>query len=84
MHTKMLEIPEDILESAHMSVHDMGVELAISLYAQRRLALGKARELAQLSLWEFRQLLAARQIPPHYDESDLSSDIATLQKLGQL
>lgn len=84
MQTTTLEIPQDVLESAQMSINDMRVELAIALYAQRRLSLGKARELAQLSLWEFRQLLAARQIPPHYDESDFSSDIETLKKLGQL
>jgi len=30
-------------------------ELALALYAQRRLSLGKGRKLAGLSLWEFRQ-----------------------------
>lgn len=81
---QQLEIPEDILEAAGMSIHDMQVELAISLYAQGRLSFGKARELANLSLWEFRQLLAARHIPPQYDENDLHSDVATLKELGQL
>jgi predicted HTH domain antitoxin len=37
-----------------------------------------------MSLWEFRQLLAARHISPHYDESDLDQDVATLQEMGRL
>ncbi|HKZ83570.1 MAG TPA: UPF0175 family protein [Anaerolineae bacterium] len=54
------------------------------LYAQQRLSIGKARELADMSLWEFRQLLSARRISPHYDETELAEDIASLKKLGRL
>jgi predicted HTH domain antitoxin len=79
-----LEISQDILDSARLTIQDLQVELAVSLYAQRRLSLGKARELAQMSLWEFRQLLAFRRISPHYDEQDLQEDVATLQELGRL
>jgi predicted HTH domain antitoxin len=80
----VLEIPRDVLDSARLSVADLKIELAVSLYAQRRLSVGKARELAGLSLWEFRQLLAARHIPVHYDETDLNDDVATLKELGRL
>ena len=55
--------------------------MAVYLYAQRRLAIGKARELAGMSLWEFRQVLASRHIPPHYDEANLREDLATLREL---
>jgi predicted HTH domain antitoxin len=79
----VLEIPRDVLDSARLSVADLKIELAVSLYAQRRLAVGKARELAGLSLWEFRQLLAARRIPVHYDEADLNDDVTTLRELGR-
>ena len=54
------------------------------LYATGRLSIGKARELAELSLWQFRQILAARQIPVHYDTTDLDDDLATLRELGRL
>ncbi|HET7088701.1 MAG TPA: UPF0175 family protein [Anaerolineae bacterium] len=80
----VLEIPQDVLDSARLSIGDIKVELAVSLYAQQRLSIGKARELADMSLWEFRQLLAARRISPHYDEIELAEDIATLKKLGRL
>ena len=79
-----LHIPQDVLDSARMNLHDLKVELAVSLYAQGRLGIGKARELADMSLWTFRQLLAFRRIPPHYDETDLHEDVATLKELGRL
>lgn len=80
--TTPLEIPDDILDSARLTVPELKIELAITLYAQGRLSIGKARELAGLSLWQFRQLLASRQIPPHYEREDLMDDIATLDKLN--
>ena len=81
---RVLEIPADVLDSARMTVEEAKLELAISLYAQRRLSLGKARELAGLSLWEFRQILASRWIPPQYDVEDLDQDVETLRRLGRL
>ncbi len=60
------------------------MELALHLYAQNRLSIGKARQLAGLSLWEFRQLLGSRQIPPHYEEADFEEDVTTLRELGRL
>ena len=81
---RSIEIAEDILDSARLTIEEMKIELALSLYAQKRLSLGKARELAGMSLWEFRQLLAARRISPHYDENDLAEDVATLRAAGRL
>ena len=79
-----LEIPQDILDSARLTIPELKVEMAVYLYAQGRLSIGKARELADMSLWEFRQLLASRRIPPHYDVTDLDEDVATLRTLGRL
>jgi predicted HTH domain antitoxin len=80
----ILEVPQEILDSARLTIPELKVEIAIYLYTQRRLSIGKARELANMSLWEFRQLLASRRISPHYDETDLQEDIATLRDLGRL
>lgn len=79
-----LEVPQEILDSARLTMPELKVEIAIHLYAQRRLSIGKARELADMSLWEFRQLLASRRIPPHYDVDDLKDDVATLRNLNRL
>jgi predicted HTH domain antitoxin len=50
--------------------------LAISLYAQQILGLGKAAELAGLARWELNQALAKRGVPMHYSESELAEDLA--------
>ena len=82
--TTTFDIPQDILESARLTASELKIEVAIYLYSSGRLSIGKARELANMSLWQFRQLLASRQIPPHFNESDLNSDIDTLKELGRL
>jgi len=79
-----LQIPQDILESARLTIDQLKQELAILLYAQHRLSVGKARELAGLTLWEFRQLLAIRDIPVHYEVEDFTEELATLRELGRI
>lgn len=79
--TASLEIPQDVLDSARLSIDELRVELAVHLYAQGRLSLGRAHELAGLSLWQFRQILGARRIPAHMDAEDLRQDLATLREL---
>jgi predicted HTH domain antitoxin len=83
MTVQMLAIDQDILDSARLTADEAKVELAIYLYSQGRLSIGKARELAGMPLWPFRQLLAARQIPPHYAETDLLEDVETLRSLRE-
>ena len=79
-----LEIPQGVLDAAQMNTQELRRELALALYAQGRLSLGKARELAGLSLWEFRQWLGLRRIEAHYDTAEVRDDIATLRALGRL
>ena len=82
--TNTLEIPQDVMDSGRLTIDELRVELAVMLYASGRLSLGKARDLARMSLWEFRQTLGARRVPPHYGEDDLDEDVATLRHLGRL
>ena len=84
MQTNIIEIPQDILDSARIKLSDLKVELALLLYSQYRLSIGKARELANMSLWEFRQLLGTRKVPAHYDINDLNDDVATLEKMNRI
>jgi len=82
MSTNMLEIPQELLDNARLSVDDLKRELAVTLYAQGRLPMGKAREFANMPLWEFRQLLALRHIPARYDANDLADDLDTIEWLN--
>lgn len=80
--TRYLEIPQDVLDSARLTVDELLVEVAVHLYEQGRLSIGKAHELAGLSLWEFRQLLGFRHIAPHFEAEDLEQDLEALRHLG--
>jgi len=81
MRTSALKIPEDILLASRMSSKDIVVELAIHLFETGKLSLGKAKSLANMSLWEFQNLLASRGIPVSYDVDDYHDDLETLKKL---
>lgn len=81
--TQTIFISQEILDSARLTVTELQQELAVWLYAQGRLGIGKARELAGMSLWQFRQLLAAREISPHFTVQDLEEDANTLRDLGR-
>jgi predicted HTH domain antitoxin len=76
-----IDVPQEILESARITIPELKTEIAVWLYTQGRLSIGKARELASMSLWEFRHLLASRRISPHYTVDDLDGDLATLKHL---
>ncbi|MCL1465699.1 UPF0175 family protein [Argonema galeatum] len=54
-------------------------EIALQLYAQNIFTFGQARHLANLSVWEFQQLLGQKKIDRHYNETDLGEDISTIQ-----
>ena len=82
--TMTLEISQDILDTARLTMDELRIELAVHLYAEGRLSIGKARELADMPLWTFRQLVSSRQIAPHYEASDLDEDIATLHEMNRL
>ncbi len=77
-------LTKDILGTAQVTENELLREIAMMLYSQKRLSLGKARELAGLSLWEFRQWLATRRIEAHYDADDLQDDLDALRALGRL
>ncbi len=83
-HSAVIEIPLHLLQAARATPDELRVELAVQLYQQRRLSIGHARELASMSHWEFRQLLASPRIAPHYDVADLDADMQTWAKLDNL
>jgi predicted HTH domain antitoxin len=80
--TEDLQIPREVLDSARLTPAEARAELAIALYAQGRLSVGKAAELARMSLWQFRQVLAGRQIESHYGPDDLGDEQQALRETG--
>lgn len=75
-----LDLPNNIHEALHVSPAEaekrLKLELAVALYAQNALGLGKAAELAGMGRLDFNDVLAQRKIPMHYGEKELAEDMA--------
>ncbi len=78
-----LAIPDDILAAAGLTEQECLIELAIQLYAQRRIKIGHALRLSQLTREQFEQELARHNISL-YSVADLDDDVASLKELGRL
>lgn len=73
---RALKIPEREIASR------LQLELAVHLYEQWLLSFGKAKELAQMSHWEFAEALAKRQVTRHYTDKELEEDVAFASAAG--
>ncbi len=66
------------LDSLKMSVDKFILEIAILLYSQGRVSMGKASELAKMNRIIFQEELGKRKVPVNYNETELDADLATL------
>jgi len=82
--TISIEIPREVIHITRMTPQELRRELAIYLFQQGKLSFGKAREMINMNVWEFQQILGSRGIPVHYDVEDYEEDLATLKELGRL
>ena len=85
MEKILIEIPDNIARSVKLPPGEVNKrlkqELALRLYDQGILTLGKARELAGISKWEFFKLLGKKEINRKYDLEELKKDIAILERM---
>jgi predicted HTH domain antitoxin len=74
-----VDIPESVAKSLRLPPGEieprLRTELAVALYAQGILPFGKASELAGASRFAFGEAIGQRNIPRHYEESDLMQDL---------
>ena len=86
MDKMVLEIPADLAEALKLPPEEKMArvrrELALRLYQKGLLSFGKARQLAQMSKWDFHALLGAEGIVRRYDVDEFEDDLATLERLG--
>lgn len=75
-----LHIPDSVAEAIRLPEtrreEALLRELALTLYAQGLLSLGKARELARMDKYAFSRLLGERGIPRHYGSEELGDDVS--------
>jgi predicted HTH domain antitoxin len=74
-----LEIPGDVVEALRLpeleKLQRLRLELAVSLYSQGILGLGKSAQLSNLSRDDMNRVLAERQVPMHYGPEELAEDL---------
>jgi predicted HTH domain antitoxin len=75
-----LEISESIKSGLRLPESEMKprlrLELALALYSQDILSLGKAADLAEVSRYQFGAVLGSRGVPRHFSEEDLALDLS--------
>ena len=75
-----LNIPDSVLQGLRIPEEEVAqrlrTELAIVLYAQGALSLGKAAELSQMNRMVFGELVGQRGIARHYGDAELAQDVS--------
>ncbi len=83
MGMAQIEIPQHLVQATRLTIPELRRELAIALFQQGRLSFGKAREMADMDIWAFQQLLGSRGISPHYDLAEYEADLQTIREIGE-
>lgn len=81
----VLQIPEeiqDVLGARRNLAKEITKRLAVSLYAERKISLGKAVELSGMDYSSFLELLGDFGVYLDYDEEDFANDLKTIRRLG--
>ena len=75
-----LNIPDSVLQGLRIPEGEIAgrlrTELAIALYAQGALSLGKAAELAEMNRTNFGEIVGERGIARRYGDAELSQDVS--------
>jgi predicted HTH domain antitoxin len=74
-------LPEEI--ERQFTPEDIRLHLALGMYLDRQVTLGKNAAIAGISQSAFLHELGKRGISVHYDEADASADISTAARWGQ-
>ncbi len=80
-----IDVPKDLIHILKVRERELPKVLreiiAVNLYKEGLISLGKASEIAGVSRWEMFDILATKKIPLQYYPEDLKEDIETLKKV---
>ena len=81
-----VDIPADLALAAEFEPNNLSGEtarlLALELYHENRVSLGRAAELCHTPVEQFMEFAARHDVPLHYGEKELEEDRQTLERLG--
>jgi len=78
-----IEVQDEALRGLNLTQPQALLDLAVGLFTERRVTLGRAAAVARVTQLDFQQELARRGIPIHYDVEDLQADVRTLAALRE-
>jgi len=86
MQTVSVEIPTELVLAGGLDTGDLIAEtirlLALELYREEKVSLGRASELCQMPVEQFMEFAAQHNVPLHYGVDELEEDRRTLERLG--
>ena len=75
-----IDLPDEVVRAAGLTEKACLTELAVQLYASRRVTIAQALELCRMTRSEFQKELGKREISL-YTVEDLHADMAALEEL---
>jgi predicted HTH domain antitoxin len=86
MQTMRVELPAELVLAAGLDSDNLSAEtarlLALGLYREDKVSLGRAAELCQMPVEQFMEFAARHNVPLHYGADELEEDRRTLARLG--
>jgi predicted HTH domain antitoxin len=87
METVPLKLPADLVKAARLDTGDLSMEaaklLALELFRENKVSLGRAAELCQTPLASFMDFAARHEVSPiRYGDRELEEDRQALAELG--
>lgn len=77
-----IEIQDDALDGVSLTPAQARLELAVGLFAGRRVSLGRAARVSGIPQADFLKELGRREMPIHYDHDDFEADLKTIAALN--
>jgi predicted HTH domain antitoxin len=86
MQMTSVDVPSELVSAAGLDAGELSAEmtrlLALELYRNDRVSLGRAAELCRMTVAEFMDLASRHDAPMHYGAAELEEDRRTLERLG--
>ena len=75
-----IAFPDELIQGLDLTPENARFDLAIGLYAERRVTLGRAAGMAGMTQPNFLRKLGELRIPMHYDLAELEEDLLVVRE----
>lgn len=76
-----VELPDAVLAGTGLTPELARLEVAVALYRDRKVSMGRAAQIAGIPRPQFQQELGQRDVTMNYDVRDFESDLVAIEKL---